>query len=95
VPATATVLVLALGWPLAPSRLALLFGPERKSFLHLGSWVAALLFEFGNTLLGGLELFLGGLELTLLGRDQIDEAISTDPPLLSIQSKCLDAVHGH
>ena len=60
---------------LAAGLLPLLLGPHRKRLIDLG--VAAelprsLLFEFGDALLGRLQL-------PLQGRDQVDEPIGVDP----------------
>ena len=75
--------------------LPLLFGTQRKGFLELGSpgGGGQLLLEFGVALLQFGDSLLGGLQLTLHGHEQIDQPIGIDPAAADIFLELLDHVH--
>jgi hypothetical protein len=79
--------------------LTLILGPHREPLIQLRRWrrAADLLLEFGNALLGRLELLLRclelllrRLELKLQGCEQIDETFNTDPSFAHVLSQCLE-----
>jgi hypothetical protein len=77
----ASAFVLAFASLLATSLLPLLFGTHGEGFIDLGGTGSAgqLFFEFGDPLLEFGDMLIGGVELTLDGSEQINEPIGIDP----------------
>jgi hypothetical protein len=89
------ILSLVLMRPRRPLRLPLclcfwplLFGPQRKRLVQFRCRrrAAQLLLEDGDEVRGRLELLLRRLQEPLLGREQIDETVGSDPSLVHVQS---------
>src|SRR5205085_11160073 len=87
--------VCALASLLAAVLLPLLFGAHRKGFIELGcpGGSGRFLLKFGVALLEFGDSLLGGLQLTLYGRDQIDQSIGVDPSAEYIGLELLDWLH--
>ena len=85
---TASSLRLALAFLLAASLLPLLFRSR-------GEWLV----DFGRRrrpkpILKFLNAFVGGVELTTQGRDEIDGSFGPDPPLSHILLELVNGIHG-
>src|SRR3954468_23977392 len=80
---------------LAAGLLPLLFGAHREGFIELGcpGGSGQLLLKLGVAVLELGDSLLGGLQLTLYGRDQIDQSIGVDPSAEYIGLELLDGVH--
>src|SRR5262249_17945517 len=91
----AASLVFAFASLLGAGLLPLLFGAHRKGFIELGSpgGSGQFLLKFGVALLEFGDSLIGSLQLTLYGHDQIDQPIGVDPSAEYIGLELLDWVH--